>query len=249
MTTRANYDAGRQARLLPLDGVPDRPAPSPTRCSRVDLYDDRARGAGRASASTCDALAELEPDAALGNGGLGPARGLLPRLDGHARRAGHAATASATSTACSASASSTATQVETPDYWLARGNPWEFQRPEVNYRVRFGGRVQREGSNAPYGAADWVDTRRRARRGLRHRDPRLRAPRPRTRCACGPRAPPRRFDLSAVQSAATTCRAVEAKNQSENVSRVLYPDDSTPSGRELRLRQEYFFCQRPACRT
>ncbi len=36
--------------------------------------------------------------------------------------------------------------------------------------------------------------------------------------------------------------AVESKNQSENVSRVLYPDDSTPSGRELRLHQEYFFC-------
>ena len=35
--------------------------------------------------------------------------------------------------------------------------------------------------------------------------------------------------------------AVESKNQSENVSRVLYPDDSTPSGRELRLHQEYFF--------
>ena len=50
-------------------------------------------------------------------------------------------------------------QVETPDYWLTRGNPWEFQRPEVNYRVRFGGHVQRrEGTNAPYGAADWVDT-------------------------------------------------------------------------------------------
>jgi glucan phosphorylase len=36
-------------------------------------------------------------------------------------------------------------------------------------------------------------------------------------------------------------RAVEAKNQSENVSRVLYPDDSTDHGKELRLRQEYFF--------
>jgi starch phosphorylase len=35
---------------------------------------------------------------------------------------------------------------------------------------------------------------------------------------------------------------VETKNHSENVSRVLYPDDSTPSGRELRLHQEYFFC-------
>lgn len=39
--------------------------------------------------------------------------------------------------------------------------------------------------------------------------------------------------------------AVEDKNHSENVSRVLYPDDSTYSGRELRLRQEYFWFPRP----
>ena len=49
------------------------------------------------------------------------------------------------------------------------------------------------------------------------------------------------MDLSAFNSG-DYMRAVEGKNLSENVSRVLYPDDSTLSGRELRLRQEYFFC-------
>ncbi len=50
-------------------------------------------------------------------------------------------TASASSTACSASASKTANSVEHPENWLAHGNPWEFPRPEVAYKVRFGGRV------------------------------------------------------------------------------------------------------------
>ena len=180
-------------------------------------------------------LSEREPDAALGNGGLGrlaacfldsmatlgvPGMGYGIRyeygmfrqriVDGQ--------------------------QVETPDYWLTRGNPWEFQRPEVNYRVRFGGRVQkREG-----GAADWVDTHDVLAVAYDTIIPGYGTQATNTLRLWSARAT-EEIDLSAFNRG-NYMQAVESKNHSENVSRVLYPDDSTPSGRELRLHQEYFFC-------
>ncbi len=187
-----------------------------------------------------EALSEREPDAALGNGGLGrlaacfldsmatlgvPGMGYGIRyeygmfrqriVDGQ--------------------------QVETPDYWLTRGNPWEFKRPEVNYRVRFGGRVQkREGSNAPYGAADWVNTHDVRAVAYDTIIPGYGTQATNTLRLWSARAT-EEIDLSAFNRG-NYMAAVESKNHSENVSRVLYPDDSTPSGRELRLHQEYFFC-------
>jgi starch phosphorylase len=132
-------------------------------------------------------------------------------------------------------------QVETPDYWLTRGNPWEFKRPEVNYRVRFGGRVQkREGTNAPYGAADWVDTHDVRAVAYDTIIPGYGTQATNTLRLWSARAT-EEIDLSAFNRG-NYMAAVESKNHSENVSRVLYPDDSTPSGRELRLHQEYFFC-------
>ncbi|HYP71852.1 MAG TPA: glycogen/starch/alpha-glucan phosphorylase, partial [Variovorax sp.] len=105
-----------------------------------------------------DQLAEREPDAALGNGGLGRLAACfldsmatlgVPGL-GYGIRYEYGMFRQRIVEG---------QQVETPDYWLTRGNPWEFQRPEVRYRVRFGGHVQRPGGkNAPYGAARWVDT-------------------------------------------------------------------------------------------
>ncbi|MDM0115522.1 glycogen/starch/alpha-glucan phosphorylase [Variovorax sp. J22R133] len=186
-----------------------------------------------------DALAEREPDAALGNGGLGrlaacfldsmatlgvPGMGYGIRyeygmfrqriVDGQ--------------------------QVETPDYWLTRGNPWEFQRPEVTYRVRFGGHVQRpQGKGAPYGAARWVDTHDVQAVAYDTIIPGYGTQATNTLRLWSARAT-EEIDLSAFNRG-NYMQAVESKNHSENVSRVLYPDDSTPSGRELRLHQEYFF--------
>ena len=186
------------------------------------------------------ALAEREPDAALGNGGLGrlaacfldsmatlgvPGMGYGIRYEYGMFRQQIV----------------NGQQVETPDYWLTRGNPWEFQRPEVNYRVRFGGHVQkREGKNAPYGAADWVDTHDVLAVAYDTIIPGYGTQATNTLRLWSARAT-EEIDLSAFNRG-NYMAAVESKNHSENVSRVLYPDDSTPSGRELRLHQEYFFC-------
>ena len=184
------------------------------------------------------AIAEREPDAALGNGGLGrlaacfldsmatlgvPGFGYGIRyeygmfrqkiVDGQ--------------------------QVETPDYWLTRGNPWEFQRPEVTYRVRFGGHVQRREDASGSGAADWVDTHDVLAVAYDTIIPGYGTQATNTLRLWSARAT-EEIDLSAFNRG-NYMQAVESKNHSENVSRVLYPDDSTASGRELRLHQEYFF--------
>lgn len=124
-------------------------------------------------------------------------------------------------------------QAESPDNWLEYGNAWEFPRHNTRYKIRFGGRLQQEGKKTR-----WLETEE------------ILA------CAYDQIIPG--FDTDATNtlrlwSAQASNEinlgkfnqgdyfaAVEDKNHSENVSRVLYPDDSTYSGRELRLRQEYF---------
>ncbi|MCO4876077.1 glycogen/starch/alpha-glucan phosphorylase [Paraburkholderia caribensis] len=180
-----------------------------------------------------DALVDLEPDAALGNGGLGrlaacfldsmatlgiPGFGYGIRyeygmfkqqiVDGE--------------------------QLETPDYWLRAGNPWEFPRPEVQYIVHFGGRtVQRDGH------VEWIETQHVNAMAYDTVIPGFATSATNTLRLWSARAT-EELDLSAFNQGDYR-RAVDAKNMSENVSRLLYPDDSTPAGRELRLRQEYFF--------
>ncbi|MBU1443978.1 MAG: glycogen/starch/alpha-glucan phosphorylase, partial [Gammaproteobacteria bacterium] len=190
-----------------------------------------------------EALAEREPDAALGNGGLGrlaacfldsmatlgvPGFGYGIRYEYGMFRQKIVE----------------GQQVETPDYWLTRGNPWEFPRPEVNYRVRFGGYVQkregpRESKDSGSGAADWIDTHDVLAVAYDTIIPGFGTQATNTLRLWSARAT-EEIDLSAFNRG-NYMAAVESKNHSENVSRVLYPDDSTPSGRELRLHQEYFF--------
>ena len=180
-----------------------------------------------------DELANLEPDPALGNGGLGRlaacfldsmATLALPGF-GYGIRYEYGMFAQRVVEG---------RQVEYPDHWLVAGNPWEFARPEVKYTIRFGGRVDLRDKKA-----HWVDT-----------DDVL-------AMAYDTLVPG--YGTSAVNtlrlwSATSTevinlslfnqgnyTAAIEAKNASENVSRVLYPDDSTEHGRLLRLKQEYFF--------
>ncbi|WPB54937.1 glycogen/starch/alpha-glucan phosphorylase [Xylophilus sp. GOD-11R] len=181
-------------------------------------------------------IGELEPDAALGNGGLGrlaacfldsmatlgvPGFGYGIRYEyGMFRQTIQGGE-----------------QIETPDYWLTHGYPWEFQRPEVVWRIRFGGRVE---DRHAFGSAKWVDTHDVLAMAYDSIIPGYGTEATNTLRLWSAKAT-EEIDLSAFNRGSYR-EAVERKNLSENVSRVLYPDDSTESGRELRLHQEYFFC-------
>jgi len=181
-----------------------------------------------------DKLLDLEPDAALGNGGLGrlaacfldsmatlgvPGFGYGIRYDYGMFRQQIV----------------DGRQVESPDYWLTHGNPWEFQRPEVTYRVRFGGHIENSGD-----AVRWVGTDDVLAMAYDTIIPGYGTEATNTLRLWSAKAT-EEMNLKAFNQG-NYFGAVETKNHSENVSRVLYPDDSTISGRELRLRQEYFFC-------
>ncbi|NYG34946.1 glycogen/starch/alpha-glucan phosphorylase [Sphaerotilus montanus] len=180
-----------------------------------------------------DKLFDLEPDAALGNGGLGrlaacfldsmatlgvPGFGYGIRYDyGMFRQM-----------------IVDGRQVEAPDYWLTKGNPWEFPRPEVQFRVRFGGQLEQHGETVR-----WVGTDDVLAMAYDTIIPGYGTEATNTLRLWSAKAT-EEMNLRAFNQG-NYFGAVEGKNHSENVSRVLYPDDSTPSGRELRLRQEYFF--------
>jgi len=180
-----------------------------------------------------DQLFDLEPDAALGNGGLGrlaacfldsmatlgvPGFGYGIRYDYGMFRQQIVE----------------GRQVEAPDYWLTKGNPWEFPRPEVQFRVRFGGQLEQHGETVR-----WVGTDDVLAMAYDTIIPGYGTEATNTLRLWSARAT-EEMNLRAFNQG-NYFGAVEGKNHSENVSRVLYPDDSTPSGRELRLRQEYFF--------
>ncbi|MBJ9999764.1 glycogen phosphorylase [Erwinia sp. S38] len=124
-------------------------------------------------------------------------------------------------------------QAESPDYWLEYGNPWEFQRFNTRYKVRFGGRIQQEGSRSR-----WVETEEVLAMAYDQIIPGFDTDATNTLRLWGAQAS-NEINLGKFNQG-DYFAAVEDKNHSENVSRVLYPDDSTYSGRELRLRQEYF---------
>lgn len=130
-------------------------------------------------------------------------------------------------------------QVEHPDNWLRWVNPWEFPRTDVQYRVQFGGEIETitegEGSiryrwiNTDDVMAMAYDTPIPGYGGHTVNNLRLWSAKATSD-----------FDLRYFNEG-NYIRAVDLKNRSENLSKVLYPDDSTLVGRELRLKQEYFF--------
>ena len=179
------------------------------------------------------AIEELEPDAALGNGGLGrlaacfmeslatldiPAYGYGIRyVNGMFRQR-----------------IDDGWQVELPETWLAHGNPWEFERLESSYRIGFGGEVVADGEGVIWNPAEQVeaiavDTPVVGWRGRRVNTLRL--------WSASPLDP---IQLDAF-NAGDHFGALAEQVRAESLVRVLYPADSSPAGQELRLRQEYFF--------
>jgi starch phosphorylase len=130
-------------------------------------------------------------------------------------------------------------QVELPDNWLSLGNPWEILRRELQFRVKFGGKVEIKHDEKNHIHFNWIDT-----------DDVL---------AVAYDIPIPGYGTNTVnnlrlwQAKATKefsfqefnmghyLAAVESKNNSENISKVLYPNDTLSQGRLLRLKQEYFF--------
>ncbi|HXJ18716.1 MAG TPA: glycogen/starch/alpha-glucan phosphorylase [Polyangia bacterium] len=130
-------------------------------------------------------------------------------------------------------------QVEQHDNWLSRGNTWELPRYEDAQTVRFGGRVIWQHDRDGKLRADWVDTR--AVIGLPYDSFIVghRTDTANTLRLWAARAT-RDFDLQFFNEGDFR-RAVEDKIDTENISKVLYPNDHTDEGKALRLKQQYFF--------
>ncbi len=125
-------------------------------------------------------------------------------------------------------------QVELPDPWLADGTPWEFPRADISHSVRFGGWVEHQGGKAVWRPAAEVAAKAYDMVVARHGTQRV------STLRLWKAVAPAQLDLTAFNTGDYQ-RAASVKNEFENISWVLYPNDSTPAGRELRLRQEYFF--------
>jgi len=125
-------------------------------------------------------------------------------------------------------------QVEHPDSWLGDGSPWEFPRRGLHFPVRFGGHVDHSSGQPRWIPAAEVDAKAYDMVVPGHGTTHV------STLRLWRAAAPEHIDLHAFNSG-DYARAAEVKNEFENISWVLYPNDSTPAGRELRLRQEYFF--------
>ena len=130
-------------------------------------------------------------------------------------------------------------QRESASSWLRQRNPWEIQRPDARFLVRFGGRCVATQDAHGRTRYRWVDTRNIWAVGFDQFIPGNRSPTVNhLRLWAGRAIAP--FDVEAFNAgrhADASIEDVEAKN----VSRILYPDDTTPQGKELRFKQQYFF--------
>ena len=185
-----------------------------------------------------EALQEQEWDAGLGNGGLGrlascildSAATLALPFYGYGIRYEYGIFQQTIQDGA---------QVEAPDNWLRYGNPWEIPRPDALFPVRFYGRTEHRPDAEGRLRVSWVDAD--------------------TLWAMAYDTPvagygndtvntlrlwsaksSREFDLGSFNSGEYV-RAVEDKTRTENISKVLYPRDDQYAGKELRLKQQYFF--------
>ncbi len=130
-------------------------------------------------------------------------------------------------------------QAEYPDNWLRYGNPWEIPRPDMLFPVRFHGRVVETLDDTQRSHFRWVDTENVMAMAYDVLVPGFRNEVVNTLRLWSAKAT-REFDFSYFNRG-DYIAALQDKNATENISRVLYPNDSFELGRELRLKQEYFF--------
>jgi len=130
-------------------------------------------------------------------------------------------------------------QVETPDNWLRLGNIWEFPRAEFIYVVNFYGRVEQYNDESGKLRSRWVDTEEIIAMGYDTPVPGYKNNTVNNLRLWSAKAS-REFDLNYFNDG-DYIKAVSAKSVSENITKVLYPNDNIFEGKELRLRQEYFF--------
>ena len=217
---------------------------------------DEVRAALAAEGVDLDRLREQEPDAALGNGGLGrlaacfmesmatlgiPAYGYGIRYEHGLFR----------------QIIEDGVQEELPEDWLSLGNPWEFERAEIAYPIGFGGTVARH--EAADGSPVYAWQPAELLSAVAYDMPVLGSAQP----AENQESDPAGETPSCLRQRANTLRlwaaraaspmhldefnrgdhvgAMRDRVRTEAVSRVLYPGDETDAGQELRLRQEFFF--------
>lgn len=182
-------------------------------------------------------LAECERDAGLGNGGLGrlaacfldscatlqlPVIGYGLRYEyGMFRQEiadGH--------------------QVEEPDHWLRNGHAWELERPEYTQRVQFGGHTESWTDEQGKLHVRWLNTHDVLAVPYDVPVPGYRNGTVNT-LRLWKSAATDEFDLGEFNAGSYT-ESVRAKNDAEHITMVLYPNDASESGKELRLKQQYF---------
>jgi starch phosphorylase len=130
-------------------------------------------------------------------------------------------------------------QVEHPENWLRYGNPWEFPRSEVIYPVYYGGRVLGYSDDTGLRQSSWLPGGQVMAMAYDMPVPGFRNGKVNNLRLWAAKAT-REFELQDFQ-VGDYIGAVEHKTESENLSKVLYPSDETGLGKELRLKQEYFF--------
>ena len=181
-------------------------------------------------------IAATEPDAGLGNGGLGrlaacfldscatlqlPVKGYGLRYEYGMFRQSF----------------DNGFQVEKPDHWLRDGNPWELERPEYTQRIQFGGRVDFHPDDKGRLMAYWVDTQDVLAVPYDTPIPGYRNDTINT-LRLWKSVATDEFNLGEF-NAGSYPESVAAKNAAEHITMVLYPNDASENGKELRLRQQY----------
>ena len=203
----------------------------------LGLYDECKKSLAEVGLELED-LMEYEPDAGLGNGGLGRLAACfmdsmatleLPGY-GYGMRYEYGIFEQKIRDGF---------QIELPDNWLRYDNPWEIARPEFIYPVHFYGELQQYPLKKGETGYRWINT-----------DPVIAMAYDMPIPGYGNNTV-NTFRLWSAKSSrdfsledfnrGDYMQAVEHKSESETITKVLYPEDSTMQGKELRLKQEYFF--------